>query len=146
MAFNRRSGDAPRQEANPREFTRAWSTGPLRRSEGNGQPGNYRPLKAGRPDDDQDDYGYDDGYDDDYGYDDGLDDLSGEEEEEEELTEEELRERKISRIRLFFGAGNLVGTIAGAVLILVLIALLLSMVNFVMTDMNRNFVLFQTNF
>ena len=33
-----------------------------------------------------------------------------------------------------------------AVLILVLIALLLSMVNFVMTDMNRNFVLFQTNF
>ena len=84
------------------------------------------------------------GYEDDY--DDGFDDPVGEEDEEEELTEEELAERKQGRVHLFFGAGNMVSIIAGSVLILLLITLILSMVNFVITDMNRNFVLFQTNF
>ena len=146
MALFRNNLENDHQEPDSREMTRAYSTGAVRRNAGGGQSGGYRAPAAGRTTVDEDDYGYDDGYDDGYGYDDGLDDLSEEEEEEEELTEEELKERKMSRIRLFFGAGNLVGTIAGAVLILLLIALLLSMVNFVMTDMKRNIVLFQTNF
>jgi len=83
-------------------------------------------------------------YDDDY--DDGLDDPLDDEEEDEELTDEELAEQKEGRIHLFFGAGNMVSIIIGAVLILLLMTLILSMVNFVITDMNRNFVLLQTHF
>jgi len=73
-------------------------------------------------------------------YDDGLDEA--EEQEPEELTEEEITERRHSRIRVAFGAGNLLAIVAGTVLILVLVALLLSMINFVSTDFNRNFSLF----
>lgn len=77
-------------------------------------------------------------------YDDGFDELT--EEPEEELSEEEKAARKASRYRLAAGAGNLAAVIGGTVLILVLLALLFSMINFVTTDLSRNFSLFQTNF
>lgn len=79
-------------------------------------------------------------------YDDGFDELSEPEEEVPELTSEEKAQRKKDRIRLAFGAGNLFGVIAGTVLILVLMTMIFSMVHFVITDMSRNFSLFQTNF
>ncbi len=78
-------------------------------------------------------------------YDDGFDELD-EEEEYPELTAEEKQERTQGRLKLAFGAGNLFGVIAGTVLILVLLAMIFSMVHFVITDMGRNFSLFQTNF
>jgi hypothetical protein len=77
-------------------------------------------------------------------YDDGFDELT--EEEEPELSEEERAELRRSRFRLAAGAANLVAVIGGAVLILVLLALLFNMINFVSNDMTRNFSLFQTNF
>lgn len=87
---------------------------------------------------------YEDYGDPDYGddlYDDGLDDLSGEDEtEEDELL---APEEKKNRIRLAFGAGNLFSVILGTVVILVLLTLLLSMINFIMTDLSRNLSLFQ---
>ena len=44
------------------------------------------------------------------------------------------------------GAGNLIGVIAGTLLILVLVTLIFSIVHFVINDMGRSFSLFQTNF
>lgn len=79
-------------------------------------------------------------------YDDGFDELTETEEEIPEITEEEREERKQSRVRLAYGAGNLFGVIAGAVLILVLLTLVFSMIYFVINDMGRSFSLFQTNF
>ena len=79
-------------------------------------------------------------------YDDGFDELTEEEENEPELTEEEKAERTKDRLKLAFGAGNTIAVIAGTVLILILLALIFSMVHFVVTDMERNFSLFQTNF
>ena len=81
-------------------------------------------------------------------YDDGFDELEDEEEaaDEEDETEHELAEGKRSRIRLLFSIGNLAGVIAGTVVILVLVALLLSMVSFIQSDLNRNFSLLQTKF
>ena len=79
-------------------------------------------------------------------YDDGFDELTETDEDIPELTDEEREERIQSRIRLAFGAGNLFGVIAGAVLILILLTLIFSMVYFVINDMGRSFSLFQTNF
>ena len=79
-------------------------------------------------------------------YDDGFDELQEEETYVPELTEEEKAERKESRVRLAMGAGNLFGVIAGTVLILLLATLIFSIVHFVISDMSRNFSLFQTNF
>ena len=79
-------------------------------------------------------------------YDDGFDDLKEEEEYIPELSEEEKAERTRSRVKLAFGAGNLFGVIAGTVLILIMLTLIFSIVHFVITDMGRNFSLFQTNF
>ena len=81
-----------------------------------------------------------------FGYDDGFDELAESTDEEEELSEEESAEKTRSRIRFAFGAGNLVAVISGTVLILVLLTLLLSMVNFLMSDLSRNVTLFQTKF
>ena len=78
-------------------------------------------------------------------YDDGFDELY-EEEQLPETTEEEKTELAQSRLRLAFGAGNLIGVITGTVLILILLALIFSMVHFVITDIGRSFSLFQTNF
>ena len=78
-------------------------------------------------------------------YDDGFDELT-ESEEIPELSEEERAEKKQNRIRLFFGAGNLVGIVSGAVLILILLTLIFSIVHFMINDITRSFSLFQTNF
>ncbi len=77
-------------------------------------------------------------------YNDGFDEL--EEEEIPEITEDEIREKRMNRIRMAIGAGNLFGIIAGTVLILILLGLIFSIIHFVMNDMARNFSLFQTNF
>ena len=77
-------------------------------------------------------------------YDDGFDDP--EETEEEELSEEEMEAARKKRFRILSGAGNLTAVIAGAVIILVLLALLMSMIGFVKNDFERNFTLFQTKF
>ena len=79
-------------------------------------------------------------------YDDGFDELTEEADDNAYLTEEELDERKQNHVKLAYGAGNLFGVIAGAVLILVLLTLIFSMVYFVINDMGRSFSLFQTNF
>ncbi len=78
-------------------------------------------------------------------YDDGFDELAEEEEEIPELPDEEKAERKKGRMKLVFGAGNLFGVIAGAVLIMILLTLIFSMVHFVIVDMGRNFSLFQSS-
>ena len=79
-------------------------------------------------------------------YDDGFDDLYENADEVPELSREEKAESTQSKLKLAFGAGNLFGVIAGTVLILVLLTLIFSMIHFVITDMGRNFSLFQTNF
>ena len=76
---------------------------------------------------------------------DGFDELQ-EEEPVPELSPEEKAERTRNRVKLFMGASNLFGVIAGTVLILVLVTLIFSIVHFVITDMGRSFSLFQTNF
>ncbi len=76
-------------------------------------------------------------------YDDGFDDP---EEPEEDLSEEEQNEIRKKRFRLMSGAGNLTAVITGTVVILVLLALLMSMISFVLNDMERNFTLLQTRF
>ena len=79
-------------------------------------------------------------------YNDGFDDLYETAEEVPELSREEKAEKTRNRLKLAFGAGNLFGVIAGTVLILVLLMLIFSMIHFVITDMGRNFSLFQTKF
>ena len=76
-------------------------------------------------------------------YDDGFDDLS---EEEDELSEDELKEIRRKRYHLASGAGNLTAVIAGTFVILILLALLMSMISFVMNDADRSFTLLQTRF
>ena len=71
---------------------------------------------------------------------------SEEENLEEELTGEELEKYRQHRLRILFNAGNLSGILTGSVLILLLVALLLSMVNFVMKDLSHSFSLFQIKF
>lgn len=78
-------------------------------------------------------------------YDDGFDELQ-EEDPFPELSPEEKAERTRNRVKLFMGASNLFGVIAGTVLILVLVTLIFSIVHFVITDMGRSFSLFQTIF
>ena len=75
-------------------------------------------------------------------YDDGFDDP--ESPEQEDLSEEERSEIRKGRIRLLFGAGKLTGIIAGSVVILLLLALLFSMVNFLIGDISKNFTLLLT--
>ena len=89
----------------------------------------------------------DDSYEEYEDYDDGFDELNAENPEDYgEETEEELEEEKKSRARLLYGFGNLGGVIIGTGVILLLITLLLSMINFIQTDINRNFSLLQTRF
>ena len=77
-------------------------------------------------------------------YDDGFDDPD--EAEESELSDEELKKIRSNRFRVMSGAGNLAAVIAGTVAILALLALLMSMIGFVLNDADRNFTLFQTRF
>ena len=92
------------------------------------------------PPEQENDPGYDDGdgyddeaYEDDY--DDGFDEPDDAEyDEEDELTEKEKQEQKKTRVQLLFGAGDLTGIIVGTVVILLLLAFLFQMVNFVRDD------------
>ena len=68
-----------------------------------------------------------------------LSDPDAEGYDEDELTEEEKQERKKNRIQLLFGAGNLMGIIAGTVVILLLLAFLFQMINFVRDDIYEFF-------
>ncbi len=77
-------------------------------------------------------------------YDDGFDELT--DEEEPEISDDERQEIRKSRFRVALGAGNLVAVIGGALLILLLVTLIISMVYFVINDMSRSFSLFSTNF
>ena len=77
-------------------------------------------------------------------YDDGFDDP--EEAEETEPSEEERKEIRRNRYRVMSGAGNLAAVVTGTVAILALLALLMSMIGFVLNDADRNFTLFQTRF
>ncbi len=77
-------------------------------------------------------------------YDDGFDDP--EEEPGEELSEDERRGIRMHRFRTAYDVGNIAAVIGGALLILVLLALLMSMIGFVLNDADRNFMLFQTRF
>ena len=78
-------------------------------------------------------------------YDDGFDELldpETEDEEDGEMDPEQVR----SRFRFAMGAGNLVSVIVGTAAFLILLTLLLSMINFLNTDLSRNLTLFQTKF
>ncbi len=96
----------------------------------------------------RDDYdGYDDGYDDgfDSGYDDGFDELAMDP-GEEELSEEEIREEQKRKYRIAAGAGDLTAVLAGVAVILVLVAFLINMVQFVSSDFAQTFSLWATKF
>ncbi len=85
---------------------------------------------------------------DEYYEDDGFDEMNEGEEEvpDEAESEEETAERIRDRVKLAFGVGNLGAVIAGTVVILALVALLLSMISFIQTDLSRNFSLLQMKF
>ena len=72
-------------------------------------------------------------------YDDGFDQLT--DDGEEEIPEEETREMRRARFQTFFDISNLTATIIGAVLVLLLLQLLFSMIDFVQTDFELNFSL-----
>ncbi len=91
-----------------------------------------------------DDYdGYDDGFD--SGYDDGFDELAMDP-GEEELSEEEMREEQKRKYRIAAGAGDLTAVLAGVAVILVLVAFLINMVQFVSSDFAQTFSLWATKF
>ncbi len=73
------------------------------------------------------------------GYDDGFDETDEEDYAEDELTEEERQAQKKDRIQMLFGAGDLTGIIAGTVVILLLLAFLFQMINFVRDDIHEFF-------
>ena len=79
-------------------------------------------------------------------YDDGFDEMMEDEDPEDDLSREELREERRHRFRLAAGFGNLGATLIGVVVILALIAFLISMIQFLSTDITQNYSLFQTKF
>ena len=88
---------------------------------------------------------YDDGFQDDDLYNDGMYDDFGDE-AEEEWTEEELAEEKKHRFRILAGVGDLTAILVGTALILVMVALLIQMINFVTADISQNFTIWTTKF
>lgn len=72
-------------------------------------------------------------------YDDGFDEPGEESDPEDELSEEERQAQKKDRIQMLFGAGDLTGIIAGTVVILLLLAFLFQMINFVRDDIHEFF-------
>lgn len=88
-------------------------------------------LPAERYEEEPADPGYDD-------YDDGFDELIGEPEETQDGTETPEEEPK-GRFRFLSGLSNVSATIIGAVLILVLVYLLVSMIRMVSDDLRQLF-------
>lgn len=66
--------------------------------------------------------------------------------EDDLLTDEELAELKRSRWQLISGLGDFVGIILGTAAILVLVTLLVSLINWLVNDMNQSFILLQKHF
>ena len=60
------------------------------------------------------------------------------------LTEEERREARQMRWKLLAGIGDFLGVLAGAVVILLLVALLISLITWVQGDISQSFTLWQT--
>lgn len=83
-------------------------------------------------------------------YDDGFDELLEEdelpEEEYPEEDEEDLRQEKQRKYRIAAGIGDLGATIAGVVVILLLIAYMLNLIRFVVNDFSQNLSLWVTRF
>ena len=61
----------------------------------------------------------------------------------EEIELEERQEKRRARWELMAGFGNFIGVIAGVAVILVLITLLVSLVNWLSGDLNQTFLLIQ---
>ena len=78
-------------------------------------------------------------------YDDGFDEMDGEP-EEEPLSPEDRRRENRRRFRIAAGFGNLGATLVGVAVILVLVAFLISMIQFISTDFSQNFSLWVTRF
>lgn len=66
--------------------------------------------------------------------------------DEDLLTDEELAELKRSHWQLVSGLGDFVGIILGTAVILVLVTLLVSLINWLVNDMNQSFILLQKHF
>ena len=82
-------------------------------------------------------------FDEDYdGYQDDADDY--EYEEEDELSEEERVLAQRDHWRVLAGIGDFLAIVVGTAVILVLIALLVSLVNWVHADISQSFTLWQT--
>ena len=80
--------------------------------------------------------------DDDTYYDDGFDELTEEDKAyEDKLLDEEIREIRKQRFQTAFDISNLTATVIGAVLVLLLLRLLFSMIDYVKTDFEMNFSL-----
>lgn len=63
---------------------------------------------------------------------------------DDDLTDEEREELRRGRWRVLANLGDFIGVIAGAVVILLLVALLISLVNWVSSDISHSFTLWQT--
>ena len=81
---------------------------------------------------------------DDDGLDDEIWDSQEKEEPEDDLTPEEIQEQRTSRLKTIFTASSFISIVAGTVVILLLLALLFSMIHFLMSDFSRNILLLQT--
>lgn len=77
-------------------------------------------------------------FDDDPDFTDDLDPLA-----EDLLTEEEQQELRRSRWQLLAGLVDFAGVVAGTAVILVLITLLVSLINWLINDMSQSFILLQ---
>ena len=87
-------------------------------------------------DQDEDDGDYDEDYDD-------MPEESGFP-DEEAMTDEERRLARRDRWWVLAGVGDFLGVIAGTVVILLLIMLLVSLINWVHADLSQSFTLWQT--
>ena len=93
----------------------------------------YQPVVDDRDEDDED---YDEDYD--------MLPERGDDPDAEDVTDEERRLARRDRWRVLAGVGDFLGVIAGTVVILLLIALLVSLINWVHADLSQSFTLWQT--
>ena len=91
-----------------------------------------------------DENGFDDDYDDGFDelYQDGPEALPEEEEEDPEVR----RAARLRKFRIAAGIGDFGAVLAGAAVILILVAFLISMLRFVSSDFSRTFSLWKTQF
>ena len=81
-------------------------------------------------------------------YDDGFDALMEEEEDLQEaepiLSEKEIQDEKRRKYRIAAGFGDFGAILVGVVVILILVAFLINMIQFISNDFRQNFSLLQT--